>query len=182
MPQRTFLKRWNDCRACPLGELARKHVIGEGSLPADMFILGEAPGRTEDLLGRPFVGQAGRLLKEMLHESFRGLDKPLSHYITNTVACAPWVDRHRITYREPTKKEAEACQERVSSLLSESQARLIVYVGQVSKRYFKPPKGIISIIITHPAAILRKGIAPTSSISYHKNILLLKEAYQQLNF
>ena len=57
-------------------------VFGKGSLKAKIFIIGEAPGRDEDLSGEPFVGRAGKLLNEILFSMKLSRDNV---YITNTV-------------------------------------------------------------------------------------------------
>jgi DNA polymerase len=76
-------------RACQLCRLAktRKHAVpGEGSANAQIMFIGEAPGRKEDLVGRPFVGGAGKIFDELL--SSINLNRELI-YITNVVKCRP---------------------------------------------------------------------------------------------
>lgn len=54
---------YKQCIKCPLGSLGRTHVVfGEGDPDADVFFIGEGPGREEDAQGRPFVGRSGKLL------------------------------------------------------------------------------------------------------------------------
>jgi uracil-DNA glycosylase len=67
-------------------ETAANMVPGEGSPTAEVMLVGEAPGATEDALGRPFVGRAGRLLDELLAEA--GLERR-QVYITNVVKARP---------------------------------------------------------------------------------------------
>lgn len=55
-----------DCRGCPLYKDANQVVFGEGPTDARLMLVGESPGRTEDAQGRPFVGDAGRLLEHVL--------------------------------------------------------------------------------------------------------------------
>ena len=54
------------CRKCEIGSQRRNSVYGEGDPCASLMVIGEGPGETEDLLGRPFVGRAGQLLDKML--------------------------------------------------------------------------------------------------------------------
>jgi len=56
------------CTQCPLSETRRKAVLGEGNAKAEIMLIGEAPGRSEDFQGRPFVGSAGRFLEALLGE------------------------------------------------------------------------------------------------------------------
>ncbi len=61
-----YKKQWKGCKRCPLYKTRRKIVHCRGSLPCDIFFLGEAPGDSEDLLGKPFVGPAGKLLDRII--------------------------------------------------------------------------------------------------------------------
>ena len=63
------------CRKCPIGFERRHNVYGEGDPCARLMVIGEGPGETEDLLGRPFVGRAGELLDKMLASVFRRADR-----------------------------------------------------------------------------------------------------------
>ena len=58
------------CRKCRLCEHAKNAVPGEGNIDSEIVFIGEAPGRTEDETGRPFVGRAGKLLENLLAQSF----------------------------------------------------------------------------------------------------------------
>src|SRR5690606_35711206 len=70
------------CRACPLWQPATQAVPGEGPADARIMVVGEQPGDHEDLLGRPFVGPAGRLLDRALAEAGLARD---TLYLTNAV-------------------------------------------------------------------------------------------------
>lgn len=184
-PSRTYRKlteQWKDCSRCSLSELARSIVIGHGDIPADVMFIGEAPGKTEDILGRPFVGPAGKLLREILAEvesdERTPIVGPFRRYITNIVACAPWLDSTYSKYREPTKIEAAACSPRVAALVELIQPKAIVLIGKVSKEHFKPPKGVPSISIVHPATILHSGVPPINTTAYHSTIHRLREFFQ----
>lgn len=88
------------CDRCPLCR-GRANVVGpSGDLSSRLVFMGEAPGATEDRLGKPFVGRAGKVLDRMLAEN--GLPRE-SIMITNAVKCRP------PNNRRPTKEEVEAC-------------------------------------------------------------------------
>jgi uracil-DNA glycosylase family 4 len=88
------------CQKCPLCQ-GRTNVVGpSGDLGSKLVFMGEAPGETEDRLGKPFVGRAGKILDRMLAEN--GLPRE-EIMITNTVKCRP------PNNRRPTKEEVEAC-------------------------------------------------------------------------
>lgn len=94
-------KKVEDCRDCPLG-YSRKHpVFGEGNSESKVMFVGEAPGYYEDQIGRPFVGQAGKLLDSLLAEI--GLSRN-TVYIANVLKCRP-PGNH-----DPLPEEINACQ------------------------------------------------------------------------
>ena len=77
------------CRKCAIGSTRTQSVYGEGDPCADLMVVGEGPGETEDRLGRPFVGRAGELLDRML----LAIDLPReSVFICNTVKCRPTLE------------------------------------------------------------------------------------------
>jgi len=90
-----------DCTRCKLWQGRTKLVFGEGSSEADLVFVGEAPGREEDLAGRPFVGEAGRLLTRII-ENGMGLTRD-EVYICNVVKCRPPKNR------DPEADEIGAC-------------------------------------------------------------------------
>jgi uracil-DNA glycosylase family 4 len=90
-------------RGCPLCKLSRSRknaVPGEGQLSAKIMFIGEAPGRSEDEKGRPFVGAAGRILDELLKKA--GIERS-QVFITNIVKCRP------PNNRVPKEDELTAC-------------------------------------------------------------------------
>src|SRR4030042_210506 len=74
------------CTKCPLSETRRNAVLGEGNAKAEIMLIGEAPGRSEDLQGRPFVGSAGKFLEILLGEI--GLSRT-DGFICNILKCIP---------------------------------------------------------------------------------------------
>lgn len=176
----SFNLRWNLCKDCDLHLLSREHVIGKGDLPCDAFFIGEAPGKTEDLLGRPFVGPAGRLLKQQLAAVEELLGRPFKRYITNIVACAPFADDARSSVRDPTAEEAKACSPRLAELIRLAQPKTIIFVGAVAKKFYKPSKGMPSLAIIHPAAILYTRLPPTSCVAYAQVVHRLHEHLREV--
>ncbi|HEY7108269.1 MAG TPA: uracil-DNA glycosylase [Nitrososphaeraceae archaeon] len=75
-----------DCRLCKLHKARTNPVPGEGDSAATIMLVGEAPGRKEDELGKPFVGSAGKILDEVLVKA--GIDRS-KIFITNIVKCRP---------------------------------------------------------------------------------------------
>ncbi|HDI86336.1 MAG TPA: uracil-DNA glycosylase [Candidatus Korarchaeota archaeon] len=101
----------SSCTLCALHAYRKNPVPGEGNPDADLMLIGEAPGRTEDETGRPFVGQAGKILDEALAKA--GLSREVV-YITNVVKCRP------PNNRDPRPEEVRAC-----SPYLEAQVRII---------------------------------------------------------
>jgi len=89
-----------DCKRCKLWHGRTKLVFGEGSPDARLVFVGEGPGRDEDLAGRPFVGEAGRLLTRIINAM--GLTRE-DVYICNVVKCRPPKNR------EPEMDEIKTC-------------------------------------------------------------------------
>ncbi|MDP8003283.1 MAG: uracil-DNA glycosylase family protein [Caldisphaera sp.] len=121
------IKRLNSniekCKRCPLYKSRKNPVFGEGSINSKVMFVGEAPGRNEDLEGRPFVGSAGKILDEILSEN--GIDRG-NVYITNAVKCRP------PSNRTPYKYEVDQCsiylKEEIEIILPE----IIVTLGRIS--------------------------------------------------
>jgi uracil-DNA glycosylase family 4 len=90
-----------DCHRCPLGSLGRKQVVfGVGNPRARVMLIGEGPGKNEDLQGEPFVGAAGQFLNELLEHA--GLERN-EVYIANIVKCRPPGNR------DPEAIEIDTC-------------------------------------------------------------------------
>jgi uracil-DNA glycosylase len=157
------------CRKCPIGSTRRNAVYGEGDPCAELMVVGEGPGETEDKLGRPFVGRAGELLDKMLLAI--GLPRE-SVFICNTVKCRPTVDAgHRLANRAPTPDELRNCRPYLDEQIEIVRPRVILALGapaaktfmgerfSISKQrgqWFEGPNGIPVIASFHPAYLLRQ--------------------------
>jgi DNA polymerase len=113
------------CRKCRLCETRRNAVPGEGSEDAKVMFIGEAPGEQEDTQGRPFVGQAGKLLTELLWSI--GLRRE-EVFITNIVKCRPPANR------PPRKDESSACKDYLNRQLKLVNPRIICPMGNSAIR------------------------------------------------
>jgi DNA polymerase len=111
------------CRACPLYKGRTQAVPGEGNLDAEVMLVGEAPGKTEDEQGRPFVGAAGQLLTEALERA--GLPRP-TVYITNVVKCRP------PNNRTPTEEEMTSCIKYLREEIRLVRPKVIVALGNTA--------------------------------------------------
>lgn len=113
------------CTKCRLHESRTKVVFGDGDRDADLMLVGEAPGRQEDLLGRPFAGAAGNLLTNLLDEA--GLARA-DVYVTNLVKCRPPENR------EPGLDEIQTCSPYLFGQLALVRPRVIVTLGAFATR------------------------------------------------
>ncbi len=112
------------CTLCPLHEKRTQAVFGVGDEQADWLFVGEAPGAEEDMQGEPFVGQAGKLLDNMLASI--SLNRSERVYIANVVKCRPPGNRN------PEPAEAAACAPFLDRQIDLLAPKLIVALGKVA--------------------------------------------------
>jgi DNA polymerase len=158
------------CRKCQIGFDRRNNVYGEGDPCARLMLVGEGPGETEDLLGRPFVGRAGELLDKML----AAIDLPREDvYICNTVKCRPTLhDGGKLRNRAPTPHEMANCRAYLDEQIDIIAPAVILALGApaaksflgsdfgITKgrgRWYAGPNGIPLMVTFHPAYVLRQG-------------------------
>lgn len=173
-----------DDNVCPeLAASATQLVFADGNPDADIVFIGEAPGKNEDIQGKPFVGAAGRFLDEML-----GLIKLKRQdiYITNIVKYRP------PNNRDPLPDEKEAFLPYLVRQLEVIKPKLVVTLGRHSMEYFLPnlkisaihgqPKRItlgkrkqVILPLFHPAAALYNGGMRQTLIDDFANIPLILE-------
>lgn len=131
-------------------------VLVRGKLPAPFVFLGEAPGRSEDLTGYPFVGEAGELLEDIVAEVRKKVGD-FRYAVTNVVGCIPVETTETGTgIRVPEPVEAYACSPRLKELYAMARPRVVFLLGQTAAKYYKYPDPVaLPVALTHPAAILR---------------------------
>ena len=149
------------CRKCPLHKKRKHAVPGEGSVVAEMFFIGEAPGSQEDRMGRPFVGRSGIFFNKLLAAS--GINRQ-DVYITSTVKCRP------PNNRKPKKMEMEICRKNwLDNQIELINPHIIVLLGQTAcQLMLKEKKPLNSLhgrlyrmdnrnffVTFHPAAAMR---------------------------
>lgn len=148
------------CPDCDLAQTRTRAVPGEGAEHARIMFIGEGPGYYEDKSGRPFVGNAGKFLDELL--ALAGLKRP-DVYITNVVKCRPPGNR------DPMKDEIDACDTWLQQQLKLIDPAVIVTLGRISMGKFfggesisrihgQPRKvgGRTVVPMFHPAAALHQ--------------------------
>ena len=151
------------CTRCPLARGRTKVVFGVGDPRADLMLVGEGPGRDEDLQGEPFVGRSGQLLDRVLHEE-TGLTRD-DVYITNVVMCRPPGNRDPMpgevaSCRPYLEQKLELVDPRVVLTLGNFAARLLLDttlgIKQLRRRTYR--YGRAKVVPTfHPSFVLRSG-------------------------
>src|ERR671913_924629 len=115
------------CRRCELWEPATPGVPGEGLSGARIVLVGEQPGNDEDLVGRPFVGPAGRLLRELLEQA--GIPQA-EIFLTNAVKHFYYELRgKRRIHKTPLQRHVAACHVWLEAELAKARPRVIVTLG-----------------------------------------------------
>lgn len=135
-------------------------VFGNGVIPCEVLLCGEAPGEAEDILGQPFVGMAGRLLRYEILPQAIALCGPFTVYITNLVACVPWEHKLSCKVRDPSKEEIEVCSPRLVTIFKGVTPKIVVTLGELAGKWvpkildIKMGKPYL-LKLPHPAAIAR---------------------------
>jgi len=155
------------CTRCPLHRTRTRAVPGEGTAATEVMFVGEGPGFNEDRQGRPFVGQAGALLDELLRSVGWSREEV---FITNVVKCRPPENR------DPEPVEIAACAPFLTRQLAALDPALVVTLGRFSMARFNPGARIgqvhgtfceadprsgapdaLTYAMYHPAAALHQG-------------------------
>ncbi len=175
------LRDWLQCERCELCKGRKRVVLGEGACPADLLMIGEAPGPVEDTVGKPFFGRSGRLLGLAIQKAaeLRALDAGLdrsrarapSYYITNTVACHPPINR------DPRPEEAWACWPRLREEADLVEPARVILLGKVAQTFCSAPWPE-AVCLPHPAYILRRG--GTQSTEYREFVAALIDTFKEI--
>jgi DNA polymerase len=156
------------CRRCDLWARGTQTVFGAGAPRARVVLVGEQPGDVEDREGEPFVGPAGRLLREALGEA--GLDLA-DVYLTNAVKHFKWIPRGtRRIHQKPNREEIVACRPWLDGELAAITPSIVVALGATAAgallgsrvrvtrdrgRFQETPFAPLVTVTVHPSSILR---------------------------
>lgn len=169
------------CEKCDLHYSRKKAVPGEGPLNAEIMLIGEGPGFYENEQGRPFVGQAGKYLDELLESA--GLSRA-QVFITNVVKCRPPGNR------DPQPEELQACGSYLDKQIECIKPKIIVTLGRFSMARYLPnakisdvhgqsvwSRGRLVVAMYHPAAALHQ---PSLKPVLEKNFAHLPKLLKQV--
>ncbi|QBQ97750.1 uracil-DNA glycosylase [Paraburkholderia pallida] len=154
-------ERVASCTRCRLCEKRTNTVFGVGDRAAEWMLIGEAPGENEDRLGEPFVGQAGKLLDNMLRSL--SLARGENVYIANVIKCRPPGNRN------PEPDEVARCEPYLQRQVALVKPKIIVALGRFAAQSLLKTEGSIAslrgrvheyegvpvIVSYHPAYLLR---------------------------
>lgn len=176
------------CEQCGLHTGRGKSVFADGNPHAQIMLVGEGPGQTEDQLGLPFVGKAGKLLDKILGSV--GLDRKHNIYIANVVKCRPPKNR------TPTAAEMSACVPYLEEQIALVQPQIIILAGATALQGLTGQKlsitrargqwiqwqGIWCMPIFHPAYLLRNESREVGSPKWQtwQDVKKIAEKYQEL--
>jgi DNA polymerase len=158
----------DSCRRCPLYKNATQGVPGEGRAGAPLMLIGEQPGNDEDLVGKPFVGPAGRMLNQALIEA--GIDRSKT-YVTNAVRHFKFEPRgKRRLHKRPNNHEIERCRWWTDLERALVEPKLIVAMGATAARSLLNKTVTISQMRGHIFAL--ENSAAQALITIHPSYLL----------
>ena len=165
---RTARQAAADCKGCDLYRRATQTVFGEGRADAAVVFVGEQPGDSEDLAGKPFVGPAGRLLDQALEAAGIARDEV---YVTNVVKHFKWEPRgKRRIHVKPRISEIRACRPWLETELTLIKPRALVCLGATAAqallgstfkvstergKFVDSPLAPLVMATVHPSSVLR---------------------------
>lgn len=150
-----------NCHKCSLAKSRNNVIFGEGNSHAPVLIIGEAPGRDEDLQGRPFVGNSGQLLDKILDAC--GFNRTQHVFISNIIKCRPPGNR------VPLPEEIEKCKPFLLQQIQIIDPKILILLGATALKNLVGPESKITKIrgnwinwenrlampVYHPSALLR---------------------------
>jgi uracil-DNA glycosylase family protein len=163
-----------DCRACHLWKLGTQTVFGEGRKKSVIMLVGEQPGNSEDLEGRPFVGPAGALLDRALEEA--GIDRA-AVYVTNIVKHFKWEPRgKKRIHKKPNAAEITACRPWLNAEIAVVRPAAIICLGATAVQAIIGPKFKVT---TGRGTLVDSPLAPIVSATVHPSSILRAPTTEQ---
>jgi uracil-DNA glycosylase family 4 len=172
-----FNSEWKNCKRCPLHKHRNKVVQFRGIIPAQILFIGEAPWISEDEIGRPFCGPAGRELDTLIEQA--GVEDG-EFCLINVVGCIPReVDEQGRPFRglrPPTSVEVKACSPRLKELIEHIKPKLVVTLGRVAVNSLDVDlRSLLELV--HPSFILQ---SKSPDLLRKRFILTLKQAVERM--
>lgn len=147
-----------DCDLCRLARTRRNVVRGRGSLSSGIAFIGEAPGKDEDAKAEPFVGSAGRILNDALHDLGASRDEV---FVTNIVKCRPPGNR------KPRRDEIDACSRHLCAEINIVRPNVICVLGQTVARELLGFRGRMTELVGKESTVTICGRRMKCVVAYH---------------
>jgi uracil-DNA glycosylase len=157
------------CKACDLWKRATQTVFGEGKPGAKVMFVGEQPGDREDIVGRPFVGAAGKLLDQALEQA--GIDRA-EVYVTNVVKHFSWVPQERgkrRIHKKPRDSEINACRPWLDAEIAVVKPNVMVCLGATAAQAVLGKDFRVS---KHRGELIHSPLAPYVTATVHPSSIL----------
>ena len=181
------------CQGCPLYQRATQTVFGEGPEDARVILVGEQPGDNEDRQGKPFVGNAGKLLDRALEEA--GVVRS-EVYVSNAVKHFKWEERgKRRIHKKPSAAEINACHPWLEAEIEVIEPDIIVCLGATAAqslmgrdfrvtadrgKFFESPWTAQLMATVHPSSLLRITEEADRRREYQRFVVDLKGIAEKL--
>lgn len=179
-PFKLHRARWSSCTLCDLCKRRKHVVLLRGTVPAKVLFVGEAPGESEDVIGRPFVGPAGKKQDYIMRAA--GLHTG-DYALLNLIACIPR-DEQNMKTAAPPKYAIEACAQRFREGVALVQPELIVCLGREAEQWvpklLENPDQYTLVHMLHPGAILKMHVSQ-QGLAIQRCIVALAEAWEQID-
>jgi len=157
------------CKACDLWKRGTQTVFGEGKPDAKVMFVGEQPGDREDIVGRPFVGAAGKLLDQALEKA--GIDRT-EVYVTNVVKHFKWVAQERgkrRIHKKPRDSEIDACRPWLDAEIAVVKPHVLVCLGATAAQALLGKDFRVS---KHRGELIDSPLAPYVTATVHPSSIL----------
>lgn len=158
---------------CNLKFTAKQTVFSDGNPEAPLMLVGEAPGRDEDIQGKPFVGRSGQLLDRML--AAIGIERASGAYIANVIAWRPPGNR------TPTPLETEICRPFIERQIELAKPKVLVTLGGPSaKVLLHATEGVLKLRGRWKTHVTASGVEIPTMPTLHPAYLLRNPAHKKL--
>ena len=180
------------CTACPLYKNATQTVFGDGPRNPPMMLVGEQPGDSEDLSGKPFVGPAGKIMDRALEEA--GINRK-EVYVTNVVKHFKWEPRgKRRIHQKPNSRDIAACRPWLEAELRLVAPKLLVCLGASAAQAIFGPSFRVTrergkvlssafarkvVATVHPSSLLRQPDEDSREREYARFVADLRVALKE---
>lgn len=195
-PYQQHCQKWKDGCGSSICSKGSRLCFARGSIPADVLFCGEGPGVSEDAIGQPFIGPAGRLLDSIIYQAWR-CDPDIQGYsycMTNLVLCFPREAKAE-GINEPPQDAIKACAPRLREFVGICKPKLVVCVGSLADKHAPVALKGVTIYaggkveghptiqrwtsIVHPASILRMNQAQ-QGLAIQRAVVILSNALEYL--